>query len=138
MTARPGNPALGGNAAPYRRVFRGLRVCHLLARLSDLAANLLARIANTLALVRVWAPEAADAPDVVLERKERVARVRTALGVLNDREREALLLKAEGFSYDEIAATTGLARGGIGTTLSRARRKLVEAFHAEEARRATS
>ena len=91
-----------------------------------------------LELYRAEQPEAADAPDVVLERKERVARVRTALATLNDREREALLLKAEGFSYDEIAATTGLARGGIGTTLSRARRKLVEAFHAEEARRATS
>jgi DNA-directed RNA polymerase specialized sigma24 family protein len=33
-------------------------------------------------------------------------------------------------SYDEIAAQTGLARGAIGTTLARARRRLVEAYDA--------
>ena len=47
-------------------------------------------------------------------------------------DREALLLKAEGFNYDEIAATLGLARGAIGTTLARARRRLVEAYRAGE------
>jgi DNA-directed RNA polymerase specialized sigma24 family protein len=31
-------------------------------------------------------------------------------------------------SYDEIASQTGLARGAIGTTLARARRRLVEAY----------
>jgi DNA-directed RNA polymerase specialized sigma24 family protein len=31
-------------------------------------------------------------------------------------------------SYEEIAAQTGLARGAVGTTLSRARRRLVEAY----------
>ena len=45
---------------------------------------------------------------------------------------EVLLLKAEGFDYDEIAATTGLAKGAIGTTIARARRRLVEAYRAEE------
>ena len=49
---------------------------------------------------------------------------------LNERDREALLLKAEGFNYDEIAATLGLARGAIGTTLARARRRLVDAYRA--------
>ena len=33
---------------------------------------------------------------------------------------------------DDIAATLGLARGAVGTTLSRARRKLVEAYRAGE------
>ena len=40
-------------------------------------------------------------------------------------------LKAEGFNYDEIAATLGLARGAIGTTLARARRRLVDAYRAQ-------
>jgi RNA polymerase sigma-70 factor (ECF subfamily) len=43
-----------------------------------------------------------------------------------------LLLKAEGFDYDEISAATGLAKGAIGTTLSRARRRLVEAYREQE------
>ncbi len=72
--------------------------------------------------------EPAPAPDAVLARNEEVARVRAALAQLNERDREALLLKAEGFNYDEIAETLGLAKGAIGTTLSRARRRLVEAY----------
>jgi RNA polymerase sigma-70 factor (ECF subfamily) len=58
--------------------------------------------------------------------------VRAALETLTPRDREALLLKAEGFNYDEIAATLGLARGAIGTTLARARKRLVEAYRAQE------
>ena len=58
------------------------------------------------------------------------ARVRVALEQLTPRDREALLLWDAGLSYEEIAAQTGLARGAIGTTLARARRRLVEAFEA--------
>jgi RNA polymerase sigma-70 factor (ECF subfamily) len=72
---------------------------------------------------------AAPPPDEAVERGDRAARVRAALEQLNERDREALLLKAEGFSYDEIAETLGLAKGAIGTTLARARRRLVEAYH---------
>ncbi len=71
----------------------------------------------------------APPPDAELERQERVDAVRAALGTLAERDREALLLKAEGFAYGEIAAALGLAPGAVGTTLARARRKLVEAFH---------
>jgi RNA polymerase sigma-70 factor, ECF subfamily len=76
-------------------------------------------------------PSAAP-PDEVLERGERASQVRAALAQLNERDREALLLKAEGFNYDEIAETLGLAKGAIGTTLARARRRLVEAYHDTE------
>jgi RNA polymerase sigma-70 factor (ECF subfamily) len=58
--------------------------------------------------------------------------VRSALDALSDRDREALLLSAEGLSYDEIAQTLGLSRGSIGTTLARARRRLVEAYRARD------
>ena len=77
-----------------------------------------------------------NAPDVDLERREETARVRAALATLNERDREALLLRAEGFDYEEIAATLGLAKGAIGTTLARARRRLVEAYRAQERSRA--
>ncbi|MGH7631107.1 MAG: sigma-70 family RNA polymerase sigma factor [Gemmatimonadales bacterium] len=69
------------------------------------------------------------APDEVVERNEQQARVRVALAQIGERDREALLLKAEGFNYDEIAETLGLAKGAVGTTLARARRRLVEAYH---------
>lgn len=88
--------------------------------------------ARRLALYRAEGPQSAPGPDEALERDERVARVRRALLRLTDRDREILLLKAEGFNYDEIAETLGLARGAVGTTLSRARRKLVEAYHRQE------
>jgi RNA polymerase sigma-70 factor (ECF subfamily) len=71
-------------------------------------------------------------PDAEYERNEEVARVRAALARLNERDREALLLKAEGFGYDEIASTLGLAKGAVGTTLARARRRLVEAYRAQD------
>lgn len=76
----------------------------------------------------------AEAPDAVLEREDKVGRVRRALDTLADRDREALLLKAEGFNYDEIAATLGLAKGAIGTTLFRARQRLMAAYQEEEGR----
>ena len=70
----------------------------------------------------------APGPDAALERSERAAAVHAALATLGEKDREALLLKAEGFSYEEIATALGLARGAVGTTLARARRRLVEAF----------
>src|SRR6478736_2986712 len=73
-----------------------------------------------------------EGPESDLDRNDRRAGVRAALATLNERDREALLLKAEGFNYEEIAATLGLAKGAIGTTLARARRRLVEAYRAEE------
>lgn len=88
------------------------------------------RQGRRLVLYRAEQPDQAPSPDEELDRNERVARVRGALNELTPRDREALLLKAEGFNYDEIAATLGLARGAIGTTLARARRRLVEAYHA--------
>ena len=72
-----------------------------------------------------------EGPDTDYDRNERSAAVRAALAMLNERDREALLLKAEGFNYEEIASTLGLSKGAIGTTLARARRRLVEAYRSE-------
>jgi RNA polymerase sigma factor (sigma-70 family) len=90
------------------------------------------RRGRLLELYRDERPQMAPPPDEELERSERVRRVRSALETLSPRDREALLLKAEGFNYDEIAASLGLAKGAIGTTLARARRRLVEAYRAQE------
>jgi len=64
------------------------------------------------------------------EEKERAESVRRALNQLSERDRETLLLWDAGFDYTEIARQTGLKVGAIGTTLARARRKLVEAHEA--------
>jgi RNA polymerase sigma-70 factor (ECF subfamily) len=68
----------------------------------------------------------------VMEREEQRDAVKRALEQLSDRDREVLLLWDAGQSYDEIAGSTGLARGAIGTTLSRARQRLVAAYRAQE------
>jgi RNA polymerase sigma-70 factor (ECF subfamily) len=75
---------------------------------------------------------AAPAPDEGLEVSEQRAAVRGALAQLTEQDRSALLLKAEGFSYEEIASALGLAKGAIGTTLARARRRVVEAYRSKE------
>ena len=71
---------------------------------------------------------AAPAPDEALSAELDRTRVRQALDDLTPRDREALLLWDAGMSYGEIASQTGLARGAVGTTLARARRRLVEAY----------
>ena len=53
---------------------------------------------------------------------------RRAVEALGARDRDALLLREEGLSYDEIAAALDLSVGSVGTTLSRARRRLMEAY----------
>jgi RNA polymerase sigma-70 factor (ECF subfamily) len=69
-------------------------------------------------------------PEEAIDADTQRSAVRAALDQLTPRDREALLLWDAGMSYDEIAAQTGLARGAIGTTLARARRRLVEAYDA--------
>lgn len=90
------------------------------------------RQGRRLQLLKAESPQSAPTPDTEFDREEQTQAVRAALAQLSERDREALLLKAEGFNYDEIAATLGLAKGAIGTTLARARRRLVEAYRAGE------
>ncbi len=89
-----------------------------------------------LALLREDTKDDGRAPgpeDAMVAREEWVL-VRRALDGLSDRDREILLLWDAGLSYREIAEITDLAPGAIGTTLARARRRLVEA-HGEMERR---
>lgn len=76
--------------------------------------------------------EDARDPLEALTDEERQSKVREALGALSERDREALLLWDAGMSYTEIARQIGLAVGAVGTTLSRARRRLADAYRDKE------
>ena len=70
---------------------------------------------------------------VSMEREENAAAARRALEALSERDREALLMREEGLDYTEIAAALELSVASVGTTLARARRRLVDAFEAQNA-----
>lgn len=72
----------------------------------------------------------AEEPDVeqTLDRAQELARARRALAALSERDRQALLLKEEGLDYQEIADVLQIEKSSVGTTLSRARRRLAEAY----------
>lgn len=63
-----------------------------------------------------------------LDRATELARARRALAALSERDRQALLLKEEGLDYGEIADVLRIEKSSVGTTLSRARRRLTEAY----------
>ncbi len=98
-------------------------------------ARLVVRRKKHLALLRSEveiAESTAPQPTQAIEHGERMATVRQALDQLAERDRDVLLLWDAGLNYTEIAAQTGLSPGAIGTTLARARKRLVEAYSAVE------
>lgn len=106
------------------------------ANLARDEARTVVRRKRHLALLKVEADvtvETTASPAEEAARSEEVERLRKALESLSDRDREVLLLWDAGLSYVEIAAQTGMAKGALGTTIARAKRKLVEAHEALEA-----
>ena len=69
-----------------------------------------------------------EPPPDELERAEERDLARRAIEMLSEKDREALLMKEEGLDYNEIAEALQLSVSSVGTTLSRARRRLVEAY----------
>src|SRR3954469_15032801 len=74
------------------------------------------------------ADEVVDPEPLTVERAEEAAIARKALDQLTERDREALLMREEGLDYVEIATALELSFASVGTTLARARRRLVEAY----------
>ena len=81
--------------------------------------------------------ELAEPEPTSMERAEEAAMARQAVDALAERDRLALLMREEGLDYPEIAESLGLSVGSIGTTLSRARKRLVEAYEALQKKGAT-
>lgn len=79
-------------------------------------------------------PSRIESPDEAVEHAEQVEAVQEALSALSERDREILLLWDGGLSYPEIAQQTGLAVGAVGTTLARARKRLVDAYDRQQNR----
>jgi RNA polymerase sigma-70 factor (ECF subfamily) len=75
---------------------------------------------------------APDESDAGLLRTEEQIRVRDALARLQERQVKLLLLRAEGFSYAEIAGVLGVAPGSVGTLLARAARALLKEYQGAE------
>lgn len=73
-------------------------------------------------------PSGSAAPDVSLERSERIAMVRAALDRLPERDRTMLLMREEGFKYDEIARAVDVAPGSVGTLLARAAKRFEKSY----------
>ena len=80
------------------------------------------------------AEEAVEPEPLTIERAEEAALARRALEQLGERDREALLMREEGLDYKEIAAALDLSVASVGTTLARARRRLVEAYESLQPR----
>jgi RNA polymerase sigma factor (sigma-70 family) len=67
-------------------------------------------------------------PSGALVRREEQERVRRALAVLPERQRDCLLLRHSGYAYAEIATSLGVALGSVGVLLARAERAFREIY----------
>ena len=86
--------------------------------------------------VREQEREPAEEPEEITPKMaHEAADARRALETLADRDRQALLMKDEGLDYGEIADVLGIEKSSVGTTLSRARRRLVETYEALQGER---
>jgi RNA polymerase sigma-70 factor (ECF subfamily) len=72
-------------------------------------------------------PAEPESPEASLERKEVRERAREALDSLAPRDRERVLMRYSGVSYQEIAAAIDVESSSIGTLLARAERRFAAA-----------
>ncbi len=73
--------------------------------------------------------------DEQVEQKENVSAVRIVLDQLPARDQQLLLMREEGFKYEEIAKVIGVAPASVGTLIARALRKFTALYEASEVRR---
>ncbi len=77
-------------------------------------------------------PDVESTMEAAQERARERSAARKALDALSEKDRQALLLKEEGLDYGEIAAVIGIEKSSVGTTLSRARKRLAEVYEAQQ------
>ena len=70
-------------------------------------------------------------PDEAVERSEAVGAVRVLLDQLSPRDQQLLLMREEGFKYEEIARVVGVAPASVGTLIARALRRFAELYEAQ-------
>jgi RNA polymerase sigma factor (sigma-70 family) len=70
-------------------------------------------------------------PAQELDAAESCQCVRRAIDTLPERERSMLLLRAEGFSYRDIAAALQINEGSVGTLLARAKRAFRDRYEGD-------
>jgi len=70
-------------------------------------------------------------PDEAVERNEAVGSVRVILNQLSTRDQQLLLMREEGFKYEEIARVIGVAPASVGTLIARALRRFAELYEAQ-------
>jgi RNA polymerase sigma factor (sigma-70 family) len=73
-------------------------------------------------------PGAAPDPEAETARRQEVMSVRQALDELDERDRQLLLMREEGFSYREIAEVVGVNASSVGTLLARAQKRFTDAW----------
>jgi RNA polymerase sigma-70 factor (ECF subfamily) len=77
-------------------------------------------------------PDSAPSPAERFDQVRLQTKVRAALGRIPARERELLLLRAEGYSYRDLAAALALHEASVGTLLARAKRAFEGAYEEVE------
>lgn len=73
-----------------------------------------------------------SSPANVVDRETARRKTRAALDALSVKERQALLMREEGFKHREIAEALGTTTGSIGTLLRRALGKAAERLRTED------
>jgi RNA polymerase sigma factor (sigma-70 family) len=84
----------------------------------------------TVARAELVVADAAPSPSDRVE-ADSPERVRKAMARLSERERQLLLLMAEGFRYRDIATALSLNEASVGTLLARAKRAFRDAYAAQ-------
>jgi RNA polymerase sigma factor (sigma-70 family) len=135
-----GDPALAADLAQeafVRLHRRGSLPDHPEAWLITVAMNLFrnekatsARRRDLLTVARAEASlgDPPPSPAQAAEASDSRDRVRAAINRLSERDRQVLLLRAEGYGYRELAAALHLNEASIGTFLARAKRAFRDAY----------
>jgi RNA polymerase sigma-70 factor, ECF subfamily len=78
-------------------------------------------------------PRTEPPPDELVERGDEIRRIRSVLDRIPLRDRQLLLMREEGFRYEEMARVVGVAPTSVGTLIARALKRFTELYQTHEA-----